>query len=107
MTTPVEPPVVTPVDPPKVITPPVVEAPKVEAPPPVPQNQAPDMAAFLKNLVDSIGAMPEKIVDAIKESAPSKPADTAVTPPVVTDTTSVPPGEKPKGKSFAHRWFGV
>lgn len=109
MTNPVEPtdpPKTGEVDPPKVDpTPDPPKPPEPINPPPTNPSNA-DMSAFFKSVTDAVAAIPERIVDAMREANP-KPDP--VTPPVNPGTegvTTPPPGEKVKGRSFADKWFG-
>lgn len=65
-----------------------------------------DAPNWARELQASIKAMPEHMVNAIRESAPPKNSDA---PPLAdksaADTKSEPaPGDKPK-RSFADKWF--
>lgn len=83
-----------------------VDPPKVETPKPETQP-APNLN--LDSLVTAIGALPEKIVDSLRESMqPSNPAPTQApqtanpAATAATTTTHAEPGKK----SFTDWWFG-
>lgn len=92
-------------------TPPPAPAPPAPVPPPVTPTSTPDISNVLTSLSETVAALPEQIIHAIRESTPAPPANDQPAAPANNDAGSqaVVDSQAKEGKGpsrLAQAWFG-